>query len=358
MATEAHNDRRKFRRPNRLPFCFIVWLAVTLSLSLLHVLSSGPAMSMVQVAKITATITPQESLESSTRRTTSISHHGFTATHPVSQHPEESAAICAIAVNEEAYLDEWVDYNYGLGFSTLYIYDNSATHELQQWADEKGPHVVVKHYPGENQQVSAYLDCARTFAVNHTWAAFFDVDEFLVLRKHRHVVDFLHDHAPTGAVGVNWFIFYTSGRSHYQPLPVTQRFVQREDAANQHVKCIARVEDINTTQHMVNPHVCFLKNGRTIDTSGQPFEGPFNPDGPTDVAVLHHYLSKSHKEFVSKKMRGRADIVGSTLKQADAEALADSLPPGSTFDDSAWQVLKEVAPKYRVFGTYEGWRQD
>lgn len=77
---------------------------------------------------------------------------------------------------------------------------------------------------------------------------------------------------------------------------------------------------------MQNPHMCRLKNGRTIDTSGHPFEGPFtvNPDGLTDVALFHHCLSISRKECIAKRMRGRSDLPGSSLTQADAEALADA----------------------------------
>jgi hypothetical protein len=35
--------------------------------------------------------------------------------------------------------------------------------------------------------------------------------------------------------------------------------------------------------------------------------GPFNPGGPTDVAVIHHYLVKSREEYEWKMQRGRAD---------------------------------------------------
>jgi hypothetical protein len=49
--------------------------------------------------------------------------------------------------------------------------------------------VTVMHYP-EKKQEAAYLDCARKLnkAGKHTWAVFFDLDEFLILKKHAHIV--------------------------------------------------------------------------------------------------------------------------------------------------------------------------
>ena len=32
------------------------------------------------------------------------------------------AIVCAIALNEELYIDEWIKYNLALGFSHIYIY--------------------------------------------------------------------------------------------------------------------------------------------------------------------------------------------------------------------------------------------
>ena len=34
------------------------------------------------------------------------------------------AVICCIALDEEAYIDEWIQYHLHIGFSHIYIYDN------------------------------------------------------------------------------------------------------------------------------------------------------------------------------------------------------------------------------------------
>ena len=50
------------------------------------------------------------------------------------------------------------------------------------------------------------------------WAAFIDIDEFLVMRKHRHVADFLEEYCEAGAVLLSWLVFGTSNNTEYERL--------------------------------------------------------------------------------------------------------------------------------------------
>ena len=78
---------------------------------------------------------------------------------------------------------------------------------------------------------------------------------------------------------------------------------------NMHVKSIVRLSDMNLTEA---PHVHYptlpMLNGNQHDTNGNIFRGAFNPSGPTNVAVLHHYMTKSFEEYKDKRVRGRADL--------------------------------------------------
>ena len=64
------------------------------------------------------------------------------------------------------------------------------------------------------------------------------------------------------------------------------------------------------------PHYLHLKNGNQHDTNGKVFWGPFNKNGPLDVAAIHHYHKKSYGEYVKKRQRGRAraDSIDSETK--------------------------------------------
>ena len=98
---------------------------------------------------------------------------------------DENAVVCTIQTKEEAYIDEWVDYHLAIGFKMIYIYDNSDNYDLRSWGNQRFlDNIRVKHFPGINKQLLANVDCAkRAEKDGATWAAFFDIDEFLLLKK-------------------------------------------------------------------------------------------------------------------------------------------------------------------------------
>jgi len=92
----------------------------------------------------------------------------------------------------------------------------------------------------------------------------------------------------------------------------------------------------------------------------------WNHEGTADVAVLHHYERKSFKEFVTKRLRGRAgrDPNSPLVKKGILDAQnqfknalrvydhnSTEIEKGIVFDDSAWQILKKNVPRYAVFDT-------
>jgi hypothetical protein len=52
------------------------------------------------------------------------------------------------------------------------------------------------------------------------------------------------------------------------------------------------------------PHNTF---GLAMDTNGHKFSGPFNPNGPMDVAYINHYHNKTKEDWIVRCERGRAD---------------------------------------------------
>ena len=286
---------------------------------------------------------------------------------------KKMTAMCAIVVNEEMYIDEFVDYHRALGFDHFIFFDNSDNSELKQWGKIKGDDVWVIPFPGIARQLEAYKHCVQIVAKEakeanrpFEWVAFFDVDEYLVLKQHDHIADMLEQHCSSGSLLVNWYVFRSDGWNLPTREPVTRRFLYREATVNQHVKTIARVQDIAETKLHSDPHNFVQLKNQTFhhDSSGNPVVGPFNMNGPTDVVVLHHYNTKSHKEYLLKRMRGRAttgrvDLVRQLVQDAQAKLnrslASDSLPRNNNttfdkvFDDSAWKFLKEKVPAYALF---------
>jgi hypothetical protein len=212
------------------------------------------------------------------------------------------AVLCCIAKHEDRYLPEWIEYHLALGFSHVYIYDNSDEGGLAPL--HRDP-VSVVHWPGPRQQMPAYNHMLAQHSLQHRWCAFLDVDEFLVLRRHRSVVELLKQHCPSGGLCLNWYVFGSSGHLTYEARPVRERFQMRQAKLDQHVKSIVTMADAYCFS---NPHYAHLRPGYLcVDTAGRTVTGPYNPEGTDHVACIHHYFTKSEEEFLEKRARGRAD---------------------------------------------------
>jgi hypothetical protein len=228
---------------------------------------------------------------------------------PLPKKMPTTSVICAIALHEERYIDEWIHYHLSLGFHHIYVYDNSDHHSLQ---NKQSDRVTIIHFPGRSmptkpKQIDAYHDFIHQFGSNHQWAAFIDLDEFIVLKKHDSISSFLSQYQRYSAVGLNWLMFGTNHCTDYQSEPVTKRFTRCALAPDQHIKSIVQLR--YAWYFNSDPHYMTLRSGITCDTSYQQITGPFHPTGKADIACIHHYYTKSEKEFREKIERGRADTV-------------------------------------------------
>lgn len=206
-------------------------------------------------------------------------------------------ALVCIAKNEDNYIDEWINYHLKLGFDDIIIY-------LNDWAYHS-TNINVKTIPfnGPVRQIPAYNSFLESNQNNYDWAAFFDVDEFLVLKKHNNIKEMLSDYSGFHALGINWVFFGSNGLNEVenQNYSVLSRFTKRSTSVDQHIKTICRVrQDIKfNSPHNIN--LPWSNLDREIKN------GPFNNPAKDDIAQLNHYFSKTKPEFEEKVARGRAD---------------------------------------------------
>jgi hypothetical protein len=266
------------------------------------------------------------------------------------------------------YVDEFVDYHLALGFETIYLYDNSDDFELQEWSLRRSPNeVVVQHFPGTAQQLPAYSHCGRRIQKedSHNWIAFIDIDEFIVLKgdEHEYIMDLLSTvDSEAGGLSLNWLVFGSSHQRSYTPAPLTKRFQMREPDVNTHVKTIVRTHKWRSPKGHPHNHR-YAGNATSVDTRGHRIglgsagsgnHDAFNPEGPSDIAVIHHYHTKSLEEYRTRCKRGLADQPPEAWKKQTAciqneTELLKHVAPGSVFDDSAWQVLKKNMTVYAMY---------
>lgn len=204
-------------------------------------------------------------------------------------------ALVCIAKNEDNYIQEWIDYHKKVGFDDIFIYQNN-----WRWSGEsENTHKI--NFDGKNLQIVAYNNFLQSYKDQFDWVAFFDVDEFLVLKKHKNIKEFLKDYSDFDAVGINWVLFGNNGHTKVDSeYSLIKRFTKRQSDVNQHIKSIVKMsKNINMIIH--NPTTPW------VNTEKQYKLGPFNVNGSIEIAQINHYFCKTEDEFIEKINRGKAD---------------------------------------------------
>lgn len=211
-------------------------------------------------------------------------------------------ALVCIAKNEENYIKEWIEYNKNLGFDKIFIYQNN-------WRCDLNDKIIRKiEFDGEIKQVPAYNHFIKKNKENFDWAAFFDVDEFLVLKKHNNVKNFIKEYKEFNGVSINWAIFGDNNLKKVENnnYSVLKRFTKRKKEVDSHVKSIVNLKKINKMKiHVPDPTI--EKKYYCVDTNYKTVAGPHNLDGDDKIAQINHYFCKTIEEYKLKCDRGRAD---------------------------------------------------
>jgi hypothetical protein len=253
-------------------------------------------------------------------------------------------------IKEEKYVDEWIQYYlYGLGFTKIYIYDNSDENSLKD-LPKKYKNVAVIHFPGKVKQLEAYNDwLTKNKALPNEervkWCALFDTDEFLVLKKHANITEFLREYCSspdTGGIAINWYLYGDSNLKESTNEPVTKRFTWRGSNVNEITKAIIQCENTKTINdiHGMNE---YTNQARLKDTAGKTLNAGLNPGGPTNVAVINHYFSKTRPEYEIKRARGKADR---TNIRKNSEF--DSHNLNEVEDDSAYKIYLKAQENMKM----------
>jgi hypothetical protein len=226
--------------------------------------------------------------------------------------------VCVAVIKDEGpYLKDWLEWHWRLGISHFYLYDactDPKTFEvLMPWAWRD----IVTLIPaiGRPIQWESYTNAFSRLQTKCDWTLVIDADEYLVLKKHNNVQEFLSQYLnPIGSVSVGWSCFGSSGALKEDlSVPLWQRFTHRAPYDNEspnphtrHVKSFVRPD----TVHMVgDPHIFQLKrNYICVDPKGKPIHSSEHKIYPTDEIVLNHYVLKSYQEWERKVTRGSADI--------------------------------------------------
>ncbi|KXZ51022.1 hypothetical protein GPECTOR_14g262 [Gonium pectorale] len=162
----------------------------------------------------------------------------------------------------------------------------------------------------EYSQGTAFQRCIDFAHRDHVWMAFIDADEYLILRKYEgdrpNITAFLQRYEKYPGLAVNMRVFSSSGHMVRPEVGTLEAYTKCTPSTawyNTHIKTIARMSQVLAIGG--NPHEFRYFNGAVaVNEKGVPIDGPQSKPVSWDEIALHHYVTRSLSEFLTKIQRG------------------------------------------------------
>jgi hypothetical protein len=222
--------------------------------------------------------------------------------------------ICLVAIlkDEEPFLDEWLVYHKMIGIDHFFLYDDSPDLPLQQLLQPHAAYVTVipwfyvhENLPGRNRQTKAYMNAVAEYGAGFEWMTFIDGDEFIELRKHDTINEFLAGFPNADSISLRWHAFGHNGYYNDPPGLITASLIRRKIEPHYNVKSITRSRAI---VNIPNAHICELRsNEGWVDANNRAHENDIY-DGISDVAHINHYQCRSFTRWLKRAKRGTVSI--------------------------------------------------
>ncbi|TNC09408.1 hypothetical protein FF100_26600 [Methylobacterium terricola] len=245
-------------------------------------------------------------------------------------------AILNTARWESATIVEWLQYYISLGFDHAYIYCNDDDpaemyEQLLPYIECDRPFVTFHHMPYQGQQAACWVHFLESHKNECDWFLFIDADEFLTLKPHNSIKEFMRGReGNVDCIHFNWIWF---GPEDFEERPAGStllQFTHRESEMvqmNYFTKTLNRSSAIDA-RHIGRPPVDMLNHRwpptvaaglREVNVLGESMteffaEFPHSAERfmadigrrkrIIETAVLYHYLFRSKKDFQRRADRG------------------------------------------------------
>ena len=276
----------------------------------------------------------------------------------------ESYLIVTSVRNEESWILEWIAYHQVIGFNKFLFYTNDNTDNtlaLLQKLEELGIVHVRENIleEGQSPQKKAFQMAIREINnLNPDWVLCSDVDEYLVLKNHKFISDFINERKECDAIALNWSFFGSSGKDKREPGMTIERFLQRGKDTFKLNRMVKSIYKWNVNVRGFGPHRPWFVEGYTPRyeyPDGTPVGERFWKKGDNllayedahvnfDEAAIHHYSIRSKEEYVIKKARGNGMTPNSETTQF-LDGYFKNRDVNAVKDDTALKHLDEIRLK-------------
>lgn len=234
--------------------------------------------------------------------------------------------VCAVAKNENKYINEWCTYYLSLGFKKIYIFDNNdkGSPSLENYLDQKiRSSVIIIDKQGIREQCfqwHCYQEFYDQYKTTFDWCLFCDIDEFLIGIES--IDNFLIQpkFRNFDQIRIKWKVYGDDElleRDLTQPVFNAFKTEVINPKFSQQGKSIIRGNLVNIKFNSGHYAVRYLPwNDQTCNLtsclpSGKPnIKDYFNiyTDYSTETIFLNHYMTRSLLEFLLYKFN-RSDAV-------------------------------------------------
>lgn len=240
--------------------------------------------------------------------------------------------LCCILKMENHYLEEWLRHYVNIGVDKIVIFDNNdidgkyaeSIFDLDYVNECKSKNIIDVHpIPGEKQaQTRCYNKCYELYAKDYDWLMFFDIDEFLMLERHKSIKEFLSQPKFDAfeMIHVNWKVYDDNDiisvvNNDYSLVKRFTRVSQGRRSIHSELKSIIRGGMMNV-KFVKNPHTCDNRSFKCCNVLGQATS---SKAAKTAIVIhkdawLNHYICKTIEEFCYNKLVRRG---GHTLHKKD-----------------------------------------
>lgn len=244
--------------------------------------------------------------------------------------------VVACCKNEGLYIKEWIEYHSLIGVEHFYIYDAATdnTRDILEPYVKNGTvtYIEWKVYPAQVPAYHNFVFQRRGMSAN--WAAFIDLDEYIVLKDSDSLTGFLKDYDRVDIAGlaIGWSIFGSSGHVTRPEGLIIENYTKCVDYTLNKERFTKVIVRPNKIAYVDDPH--FLKsksNCRIVREDHVPLNfgdhhHRLTTDFPVQRVQLNHYFCKSFSDFQGKIARRGPDGGGRFFEEfANCNATANAV---------------------------------
>lgn len=277
-----------------------------------------------------------------------------------SQDPQKKydLVICAVFQDETFFMKEWLEYHLLVGVEHFYLYNNlSCDHYaeiLQPYIDAQI--VELFDWPVETGSQKDYLTQLQLPVYNHAleiaketteWAAFIDLDEFLMPITSDSLPALLEEYRSFGGLAINWQIFGTAGLDSLPEEGLILEYLlwkaPVDHTIHQIVKLIVQPRYVKAIK---NPHGFEFEPGYYAVDSDKNLQRNCKRGQPVlvDAIQINHYWFGVRDWFLYHKIP-RREKWGVFIPESCIDPLIDSF--NRVYDDTSLRFVPFL--KMRIF---------